>query len=108
MKYKVLITEEAEKDIVDIWSYIMINDCIENADYVVDSLEGAIGSLWKIPQKGHVLPELERISVFNYLEIHFKPYRIIYQIDGSAVYIYCVIDGRRDIHKILERRLLKF
>ena len=108
MKYKVLITEEAEKDIVDIWSYIMINDCIENADYVVDSLEEAIGSLGKIPQKGHVLPELERISVFSYLEIHFKPYRIIYQIDGNSVYIYCVIDGRRDIHKILERRLLKF
>jgi len=108
MKYRLLMTEEAEKDIIDIWSYIMINDCIDNADYVVDGLEGAIGSLEKIPQKGHVPPELERISVFNYLEIHFKPYRIIYQIAGSAVFIYCVIDGRRDIHKILERRLLKF
>ena len=108
MKYRLVMTEEAEKDIIDIWSYIMINDCIENADYVVESLEEAIGSLEKIPQKGHVPPELERVSVFSYLEIHFKPYRIIYQIVGSAVFIYCVIDGRRDIYKILERRLLKF
>ncbi len=107
MKFRLLITEEAEKDIVDIWSYIMINDCIENADCVVDGLEDAIRSLEKIPQKGHLPPELERISVFNYLEIHFKPYRIIYQISDGSVSIYCVIDGRRDIHKILERRLLK-
>lgn len=108
MKYRLLITEEAEKDIVDIWSYIMLNDCIGNADYVLAGLEETIGSLEKIPQKGHVPPELERISVFNYLEIHFKPYRIIYQIADKSVFVYCVIDGRRDIHRILERRLLKF
>ena len=108
MKYILQMTEEAEKDIIDIWTYIMINDCIENADYVFDSLEDAISSLERIPQRGHVPPELERIFVFNYLEIHFKPYRIIYQIADSAVFIYFVIDGRRDIHKILERRLLKF
>jgi toxin ParE1/3/4 len=52
-------------------------------------------------------PELERIGVCGYREIHFKPYRIIYQIAGQKVFIHCVLDGRRAMQEILERRLLR-
>ena len=37
----------------------------------------------------------------------FKPYRIIYQIVGRKVFIHCVLDGRRNLQDILERRLLR-
>jgi toxin ParE1/3/4 len=40
-------------------------------------------------------------------EIHFKPYRIIYQIVESDVYIHAVLDGRRDLQELLEIRLLR-
>lgn len=107
MKYQIFITGEAEKDITEIWSYIALNDCFESADYVLNGIEGAISSLEKMPRRGHLPPELERISVFSYLQVHFKPYRIIYQISDDSIFIYCVIDGRRDVQDILSRRLLK-
>jgi len=52
-------------------------------------------------------PELERIGVYDYREVFFKPYRIIYQISGSEVYVHCVLDGRRDMQTLLQQRLLR-
>ncbi len=40
-------------------------------------------------------------------QVHFKPYRIIYQVAGRKVLIHCVLDGRRAVQEILERRLLR-
>ena len=107
MRYDILLTGEAEKDIIDIWTHIALNDCFDSADYVLNGIETAISSLEKMPRRGHLPPELERISVFNYLEVHYKPYRIIYQISNDSVFIYCVIDGRRDVQSVLSMRLLK-
>ncbi len=107
MRYEIFVSEEAEKDIIDIWSHIALNDCLENADYVLNGIEKVISSLETMPRRGHLPPELERISVFNYLEVHYKPYRIIYQICGTSINIYCVMDGRRDVQSVLCRRLLK-
>jgi toxin ParE1/3/4 len=45
--------------------------------------------------------------VREYREIHFKPYRIIYQIVGRKVFIHCVLDGRRALQEVLEHRLLR-
>ena len=58
-------------------------------------------------KRGHVPPELDRMSVRDYLEIHYKPYRIIYQIFGNKVFIHCVLDGRRDMEDLLQRRLIR-
>ncbi|MFZ2655145.1 MAG: type II toxin-antitoxin system RelE/ParE family toxin [Victivallales bacterium] len=107
MKYQVQITEGAERDIYEIWSYITLNDCLENADYVLAGLEDSIKSLENFPHKGHIPSELERISVLNYLEVHFKPYRIIYSVEGTFVYVLCVIDGRRNVQSIMNRRFLR-
>ncbi|MFW6131795.1 MAG: type II toxin-antitoxin system RelE/ParE family toxin, partial [Candidatus Aminicenantaceae bacterium] len=58
-------------------------------------------------QRGHVPPELERIGVYSYKEIHFKPYRIICEVSESIVYIHCVLDGRRSLQELLEKRILR-
>jgi toxin ParE1/3/4 len=43
----------------------------------------------------------------EFREIHFKPYRIIYQIIDKRVFVHCVLDGRRDLQELLERRMLR-
>ena len=60
-----------------------------------------------MPERGHIPPELERIGVFGFREIHFKPYRIVYEIERKGVFIHCVLDGRRDLQELLESRLLR-
>ena len=107
MKYSVYLITDAEEDIFEIYSYIFQHDSAEKADYVFRKLQEVCNSLETIAMRGHVPPELDRISVRDYLEIHFKPYRIIYQIFANKVFIHCVLDGRRDLADLLQRRLLR-
>ena len=74
---------------------------------VLGKIKAAIESLGRSPARGHVPPELDRIAVHDYLQIHFKPYRVVYQIRDRAVYVYCVLDGRRDLQVLLRQRLLR-
>jgi hypothetical protein len=35
-----------------------------------------------------------------------EPYRVIDRVDGQRVYVYLIVDGRRDMQSLLARRLL--
>ncbi len=107
MKHQVHVITEAEKDIFDIYKYVLRVDGRERADYVLVKLHETCQSLAQIPGRGHIPPELERVGVRGFREIHFKPYRIIYQITDRKILIHCVLDGRRSLQEILERRLLR-
>ena len=97
MKCRIFILQEAEDDIFELYKYIHKSDSKESAIYVYEQLREKINSLEEYPQRGHYPPELERIGVTGFLKIHFKPYRIVYEIDGRQVFIHAVLDGRRDI-----------
>ena len=86
--FKVYIIEDAEQDIIDIYDYIALSDSIEKAEYFFRNIEEKCLSLSELPNRGHFPPELERIGIFEYREIHFKPYRIIYQVSESKVYVH--------------------
>lgn len=107
MKYTVFTTESADLDLLDIHLYIELNDSPERADNVLDGIEDKISGLSNMPEKGHHPPELARIGVNNFREIHYKPYRIIYSIEGSSVIVNCVLDGRRDMQTLLHQRLVR-
>lgn len=107
MKYQVFILREAEDDLFDIYRYIATNDSGTAAENILKKLEDACFSLSEFPNRGHLPPELERVAIFDYLEIHSDPYRIIYQFIESSVFIHAILDGRRDLQDLLLQRLLK-
>ncbi len=107
MKYKVIIDPQAKLDLKEIFIYVAVNDSIQSANKLLDVLEETCFKLEKYPERGHIPPELRPTGIKNYIEIHYKPYRIIYEIEKDLIYIHCVIDGRRNIQEILSNRLLR-
>ena len=107
MIYSVSIIDDAQADILAIYKYILGKDSAQAADHVFGKIEELCCGLNRLPERGHVPPELARINVNAYLEVHFKPYRIIYEIEGKKVFIHCILDGRRELQDLLERRLLR-
>jgi len=107
MKCKVNIVKSAEDDLFEIYKYIYYNDCEENADKIYAKLIEKIKSLQEFPNRGHISPELKLLEIEDFLEISYKPYRIIYQIIGKVIFIHCVLDGRRDMQKLLQERLIR-
>ena len=107
MKYKVNIIKSAEDDLIEIYKYIYFNDCEENADKIYSKLVEKITSLQEFPNRGHIPSELKLLGIEDFLEIHYKPFKIIYQIIKNVVFVHCVLDGRRDMQKLLQERLIR-
>ena len=106
MSYEVLLTDDAAADLNDIYQYIMTNDSQESADYVLDNIESLLESLSEQPNRGSFPTELADLGIKEYRQILFKPYRLIYSTSLDQVLVFCILDGRRDIRSVLERRLL--
>ncbi len=105
-KNKVILTEQALQDMLDIYNYIAQNDSEKIAKKIYENIKKKCFEIKDFPQKGHIPPELERISVYSYLEINYKPYRIIYRISENTIIIFGIFDGRRNMTDILTKRLI--
>lgn len=106
MSFEVLLTADAYVDLEDIYTYISENDSPTKADYVLDRLEEQFLSLSEQPKRGAYPKELLTLGIREYRQVFFKPYRIVYRVIDKNVYVYLIVDGRRDMQSLLQRRLL--
>lgn len=107
MRYRILLVSDAEEDLFEIFKYVSLEDSVENAEKIIREIEEKCKSLADFPDRGHIPPELARIGVFDFHEIHYKFCRVIYQVIESNVFIHCILDSRRDLQELLENRLLR-
>ncbi|MBE0504735.1 MAG: type II toxin-antitoxin system RelE/ParE family toxin [Desulfuromonadales bacterium] len=107
MIFIVTLTEIAEFDMYDIHTYIDLHESRKRADSLLASISQSILSLAHMPERGHYPAELDKIRIREFREIHCKPYRIVYAIQGNEVVVHCVLDGRRDMQTLLQQRLLR-
>jgi len=106
-KYRVRIVQEAEEDLAELVDYISQHDSVERAIFVLEKLLTLCERLEQHPERGHFLPELRALGIKTHREVHFKPYRVIYEVNGREVLILLIVDGRRSLQTILERRLVR-
>ncbi len=106
MSYEVLLTAGAEKDLEELYDYLAEYDSPASADHVLDQLLKVAASLESSPERGAHPKELLALGIREYRQTFFKPYRLIYRVVGERVYIYLIVDGRRDMQTLLARRLL--
>ena len=105
MRFKVLLTNDAARDLDELYDYIALHDMPRKADYVLGQIEKAFSKLSEFPERGAYPKELLAIGIREYREIFFKPYRIIYRLMDKNIYILLIVDGRRDMQSVLQRRL---
>lgn len=77
-----------------------------NADRVLDCLMEVVAGLARFPERGSHPRELAALGITDYRQTAFKPYRVTYRGLGRRVVIYLIVDGRREMHSVLARRLL--
>jgi len=106
-RYQVLLTEDAQRDLEELYNYIAEHDAPAKADHVLAALEKLLATLSALPERGAINKELLAIGIRDYRETYFKPYRVIYRVVNQNVYVYLIVDGRRDMQALLTRRLLR-
>lgn len=103
---EVLLTNDGARDLEEIYNYIALHDSPQKADYVLSRIEKEFSSLSEFPERGVYPNELLVLGIREYREIFFKPYRIVYRVINNIVYVLLIVDGRRDMQSLLQRRLL--
>jgi toxin ParE1/3/4 len=107
MTCQVLLTDDAARDLQELYNYIESQDAPGKADHVLDRIVKAFSSLSEHRERGTYPRELLAVGMREYREIFFKPYRIIYRVIAENVYVMVIADGRRDMQTLLQRRLLQ-
>ncbi len=106
MRHEVSLTEDAERDLEEIYDYVAQHDDVTNALHLLERIEKVIESLSTFPERGSYPKELSALGIREYRQTFFKPYRVIYRVFGPRVFIYLIADSRRDMQSLLARRLL--
>lgn len=106
LKYQVLWTHAADRDLESIIEFIAQDDT-EAATRILERIRKAASALGTIPRRGRVVPELEEFGLRIYREILSPPWRVIYRISGDDVFVIAIIDSRRNVEDLLFERLLR-
>jgi toxin ParE1/3/4 len=106
MACQVVLTEDAERDLRDLFTFIAKHDSPKSAEHVLGKVLDIADSLAIEPSRGSIPKELRALGDQEYRQVFFKPYRLIYRVVEQRVVIYLVADGRRDMQTLLARRLL--
>lgn len=101
---EVLLTDEAERDIEEIYDYIVRHDSVASAEHVVRGLENCWAKLETFAERGNYPKEMAEQGRRDCRELHWKPYRIIYRVLPKLVAVYAIVDGRRDMRAFIQQR----
>jgi toxin ParE1/3/4 len=107
MAFKVLLTDDALRDLEEIIDFIAAKDSNVAAASVLTQFEKVFKHLESFPSRGNHPKELAALGMKDFRESRFKPYRIIYRVTAKFVYVELIADGRRDMQSLLSRRLLR-
>jgi toxin ParE1/3/4 len=107
MASKVLLTDNALRDLEEILDFIATKDSKVAAASVLTHIEKVCKHLEAFPNRGNPPKELAALGIKDFRETHFKPYRMIYRVTAKFVYVELIVDGRRNMQSLLSRRLLQ-
>jgi len=104
-KYDIIWAGVAGEDLKEIIEYIAI-DSPANALKALEKIKQKASSLYTLPERGRIVPELQDQGILLYRELIVPPWRIIYRISEMKVYVLSVLDARQNVEDILLKRLI--
>jgi toxin ParE1/3/4 len=102
--YDVRWSETSENDLIAIVQYIA-DDNPHQAYEIFKNIKQGASNLRSFPDRSRIVPELLEQGVTQYRELIIPPWRIIYRVSESKVYVLGVLDSRQNVEDILLRRL---
>ena len=103
--YQVTWSEDAEFDLENIITYIMI-DSIDTAKEIFYAIKEACQQLYHLPERKRIVPELQQIGITQYREYIHHRWRVIFKIQEGTVFVLMVIDSSQNIEDALFQRLI--
>ena len=98
-----VLTPFAKTDIFEIWSYIA-DDNEGAADQVEQAICDACEFIGRSPLRGHVREDMTRRSLRFWTLTRYPNYTIVYVPATAPVQVVAVLQGKRDVGRIVKGR----
>jgi plasmid stabilization system protein ParE len=98
------LTLFAKSDIFDIWSYIA-EDSEDAANRVEEAIYEACAFVAEAPMRGHSRTGLTTRSLRFWTLRRYRNYSVVYRPGTFPLQIVAVLQGKRNIRRILKQRL---
>lgn len=105
--YEVIWAETAENDLLNIVEYIA-QESPGNALKLLNEIKKKASYLSIFPDRCRIVPELYDNGINLYREMVISPWRVLYRITESQVFILSVLDSRQNVEDILLKRLTQY
>lgn len=104
---RVLLSDDAARDLDEIYAHVNYRESWSEAEQLLARIADTLAELSAKPEGNGYPAELLELGIREYREARTEDLRLIYRSTGSAVHILLIIDGRRDLRSLLQRRLLE-
>jgi plasmid stabilization system protein ParE len=104
-RYEIIWTNVAENDLINIIEYISV-DSPQNALEILEKIRQKASSLYTLPERGRIVPELQGQGIFQYRELVIPLWRLMYRIADQKIFVMSVIDSRQNVEDVLLNRLI--
>lgn len=104
---RLVFLRSAEEDIKALKGYIVKNFGRESWTISYEKLKACATTLQEHPRMGRIPPELEQLDITQYRQVISGMNRIIYEVREETIYIHVVVDTRRDLQRLLMKRIVR-
>lgn len=102
-----LLTDDAARDLDEIYARIHLQRSWSEAEEVLERIASVFSAAASAPDAGRYPPELLELGIADYRETVTGEIRLIYRAEAGSICILLIVDGRRDLRSLLQRRLLE-
>lgn len=104
---KIIWTESARDDLLNIRQYLKQSESPDYAGKVTQQIRDEVASLMQWRNKGTFVNELEELNLPRYRQLVAGQHRIIVERgDSERIYVHIVCHMSRDLAALLRRRIL--
>ena len=105
--FEVRISAAAEQDLRDIVAFSRRQGGEAVATQALNGLLAVVATLEAHPMRGAIPPELADVGPGPYRQLRFERFRLVYRVSEAVVFVLLIVDSRRDVRPLLERRLFE-
>ena len=106
MKKKIIWSQDASDDLVEIITYIKERSSKQIANEIYLRIINHVEKIVIFPESGRLIPEFLALGIIDIREIIETPWRIFYRVETSGVQIISIIDGRRNVEELLFKKVI--
>jgi len=106
MSSKVIWSNDASLDLVEIVSYIKIHSGKGIAKKIYTKIKSKVDYIVDFPEAGILVPELVNIGITDIHQIIVSLWKVYYKVNENNILVLSVIDGRRNLEEILYKKII--